>query len=201
MTRDPAAPEFWDRLFNKDITPWEAESTPPELETWLDAHPEPGRVLIPGCGSAWEALSFDRRDWDVTALDFSPLAIDKAKVFLADNGFRGRLVCDDFFTHKEEPYTLIYERAFLASFPRHLRVPWGNRIPQLLQDGGLLMGCFLLDDNDDLERPIPPFALESGELTRLLGSDFTQTSIKPTTTSVEIFKGREWWQEWTYHSK
>lgn len=201
MTRDPAAPEFWDRLFDKEFTPWDAEATPPELDAWLDAQPKPGRVLIPGCGSAWEALSFDRRGWDVTALDFSPHAVDKAGAFLDDNGFRGKLICDDFFAHTAKPYTLIYERAFLASFPRHLRIAWGNRIPQLLQEFGLLMGCFYLDDTDDLERPLPPFALESDELTRLLGTDFTQTCIKPMTTSVKVFEGQEWWQEWTYLPK
>ncbi len=201
MTRDPAAPEFWDRLFDKEFTPWDAEATPPELDAWLDAQPKPGRVLIPGCGSAWEALSFDRRGWDVTALDFSPQAVDKARAFLSENGFRGKLICDDFFAHTAEPYTLIYERAFLASFPRHLRIAWGNRIPHLLQECGLLMGCFFLDDTDNPEKPLPPFALATDELASLLGTDFNKHHSSPTSTPVKVFKNREWWEVWQYLPK
>lgn len=201
MTRDPSTPAFWDRLFDKAITPWDAQATPHALDTWLEAHREPGRVLIPGCGSAWEALAFERHGWEVTALDFSPRAIDKAGAFLAEKGFRGRLICGDFFTHAAEPYTLIYERAFLASFPRHLWAPWAARLPLLLQPHGRLMGCFFIDETQPLDVSLPPFALRPGELGTLLGEGFTLGHSQRLTGSVAVFADREWWQIWEYLPK
>lgn len=64
---DPATPAFWDARFRDKRTPWDAGSTPPDLERYLAQESGGGRVLIPGCGSAFEARTFSEKGYEVVA--------------------------------------------------------------------------------------------------------------------------------------
>jgi hypothetical protein len=54
-TRDPNSPAFWDERFERGFTPWDQAGVQAAFQTFATRHPE-AAVLIPGCGSAWEAL-------------------------------------------------------------------------------------------------------------------------------------------------
>ena len=58
--------------------PWDTGQPPPELLAYLEAHP-PGRALDLGCGTGTNALEMARRGWQVTGVDFSRLAIGRAR--------------------------------------------------------------------------------------------------------------------------
>ncbi len=58
--------------------PWDRGVSPPELMTFLDAHP-PGRALDIGCGTGTNAITLASRGWDVTGIDFSARAIRAAR--------------------------------------------------------------------------------------------------------------------------
>lgn len=60
-TRDPSQAAFWDERFAANFTPWDQGAVPPALGRWLArAALAPGaRVLVPGCGSAYEAAFLD----------------------------------------------------------------------------------------------------------------------------------------------
>src|SRR5512132_4124103 len=77
--QNPAAPEFWDQRFRDGVMPWDAGGPPRALRDFAAAYSGPRRVLIPGCGSAWEARYLAERGWDVTALDFSAAAVAAAR--------------------------------------------------------------------------------------------------------------------------
>src|SRR4030095_13252581 len=93
--QDPAAPEFWDQRFRTGVTPWDAGGVPTALREFALACGGPRRVLIPGCGSGWEARYLAELGWDVTALDFSAGAIAAARINLGPYG--GCLVQADYF--------------------------------------------------------------------------------------------------------
>ena len=66
---DPAAPEFWNRRFRDQRIPWDAGAAPLELENYLTRRHPGERVLIPGCGSAYEVRTFSQRvQQDATGL-------------------------------------------------------------------------------------------------------------------------------------
>ncbi|MFN3566493.1 MAG: hypothetical protein ACK4V1_10995, partial [Burkholderiaceae bacterium] len=70
-TRDPAQAAFWDERFAANYTPWDQGAVPPALVRWLAQAPlaAGARVLIPGCGSAYEAASLDAAGFDVPSID------------------------------------------------------------------------------------------------------------------------------------
>lgn len=187
----PEHPDFWCKRFGSGVTPWDAGGVPPELAHFADNEAAPLRTLIPGCGSAWEAAWLAERGWPVTALDFSPVAIERAREVLA--GSPVDLVCADFFSFAPvEPPQLIYERAFLCALPRKLWPDWAAGMAALLPAGGQLAGYFFVAE----QIKGPPFGIRQSELDDLLGGHFECMEDRPASASLPIFAGRERWQQW-----
>ncbi len=54
-------------------------------------------MLIPGCGADYEVRAFHEAGDHVTAIDFSPAAVEQAKKQLG--GLGERVILGDFFVH------------------------------------------------------------------------------------------------------
>lgn len=190
--QDPARPDFWEKRFREGVTPWDAGGVPAALRGFLDKEPRGGRVLVPGCGSAYEVRAFAEAGYDALAIDFSPAAVERARRVLGPLADRVRLA-DLFEFDFGAPFDLVYERAFLCALPRSHWPRYAPRISQLLRPGGKLAGFFFFDDN---ERG-PPFGLEAGELEMLLGEHFARVVDAAVDDSIPIFSGKERWQVWS----
>jgi len=190
---DPATPAFWDVRFRDKRTPWDAASTPPDLERYLAQESGGARVLIPGCGSAYEVRTFSEKGCDVVAIDFSVAAVQRAREVLG--ALQGAVLLGDFFSYDfgRTPFDVIYERAFLASLPRKMWPDYARRVGELLRPGGRLIGFFVYGE----QQGGPPFCLKTGELAGLFGDKFEKTAESVATASVPVFKGKERWEVWT----
>lgn len=187
----PEHPDFWCKRFGSGATPWDACGVPAELREFAENEPSPLATLIPGCGSAWEAAWLAARGWPVTAIDFSPVAIDKARTIL--DGHTVELVCADFFSFSPpRPPQVIYERAFLCALPRKLWNDWAASMAAQLPAGGRLLGYFFVTE----QLKGPPFGIPQAELDALLARHFECIEDKPASNSVPVFAGRERWQQW-----
>jgi len=178
-------PEFWDRRYRAGGMPWDFGGLPAALTGWLETE-RPGRVLIPGCGSGYEIRSFHERGWDVTAVDFSPAAIERAPKDC------GELLLANFFAYDfgRRTFDVIYERTFLCSLPPKIWPKYAERMAELLVAGGKLIGFFLYGHED---QP-PPYPLPAGA--PLFDADFRRIVDEPVTDSLPLFAGRERWQVW-----
>lgn len=172
--------------------PWDCHSVPEKLTDYFSRTPL-GRALIPGCGSAYEVDAFHTAGWSVTAMDFSPVAVERAK------GLLGPLhkldVCGDFFRHplNESSFDLVYERTFLCALPPKLWPDYTARMRQLIRPGGKLVGFFLYGE----ESEPPPYPLTKAQVGELFMRDFILTEDEPIGDSLSVFAGKECWQEWT----
>jgi len=193
--QDAAKPEFWEKRFRDNFTPWDAGGIPPVLGQFLKTEPPGRRVLIPGCGSGYEVRAFAEAGHDVLAVDFAPAAVERAQKILGTLSERVRLA-DFFESDFGAPYDLVYERAFLCSLPRPLRQRYVQRTLELVPPQGRLAGFFFFEDG---ERG-PPFGLKPGELEALLAADFEQTSDAAVHDSIPVFAGKERWQIWKVRS-
>ena len=192
---DPARPEFWEKRFRENFTPWDAGRVPAALGQFLKTEPRDQRVLIPGCGSGYEVRAFAEAGHDVLAIDFADAAVERARRTLGPFADRVRLA--DFFEFDfEAPFDLIYERAFLCALPRREWPRYAPRLTELLRPGGRLAGFFYFDDG---ERG-PPFGLKTGELEALLGEHFDRVADSPAGDSIPIFAGKERWQVWVHRA-
>ena len=144
-SRDPLAPGFWDERFEQRFTPWDRGGVARDLRRFVDGGyaalavadrplalakqpsavakqppavaKQPPAVLLPGCGSAYELVLMCEAGWEATAIDFSPVAVARARALAGP--WADRVVEADFFGYAPaRPLDLIVEQAFLCALPR-----------------------------------------------------------------------------------
>jgi len=148
-------------------------------------------VLIPGCGSAYEAGYLAENGFDVLAIDFSAAAVELARKNLSRFGDIVRLA--DFFEFDYgKPYDVIYERALLCALPPGIWSQYAPRTAQLLQPGGELVGFFFFKATEKG----PPFGTSPEALHAFLDPYFDLVEDKAVTDSIPVFEGSERWQVW-----
>lgn len=183
---------FWQPRYVAGATPWDFGGVPVALSRWLSAQSAAGRVLIPGCGAGHEVRAFHDAGWDVTAIDYAPAAVERAKAAFSD--VETKISLADFF-HDDfgRDFDLIYERTFLCSMPRNRWPEYVARMAELLRDDGRLIGHFFFGESDDP----PPYPLRGDETQQaFFAPAFTRLHDEAAVDSLPMFVGRERWQIW-----
>ena len=172
--------------------PWDFGGVPQSLKLFLDRHRGPGRVLIPGCGSGYEIEAFFAKGWDVIGIDFSRLAVARARSLLGP--LAGKVHQGDFFACPliEGCFDMIYERTFLCTLLPDLRLRYAQRIAELIVPSGVLCGFFFFGPEDEP----PPYPISQFQLGQLLGSWFEKVEDNAVEDSLALYAGKERWQIW-----
>jgi len=196
-TRDPATSAFWDERYRAGFTPWDARGVPAALSRFIEAARPGRRVLVPGCGSAYEAGYLDSLGFDVTAIDIAPEALARARQVVGDAVADRVLLQADFFSLERE-IDWIYERALLCALPLRLWPDYAAAVNRLLRPGGLLAGLFFVDDSAGESRRGPPFAAHRAEIDGLFLPGFEREADDevPAEQSLPVFARRERWMAW-----
>jgi SAM-dependent methyltransferase len=190
-SRDPLAPAFWDERFERDFTPWDLKGVPQALRAFVARDSVPRSVLIPGCGNGYELVCMLDAGWDVTAIDFSPVAASRARGVVGR--WAAQVVEADFFTWQPpQPLDLIYERAFLCAMPPAMWPQVAARWAQLLAPGGQLAGFFFFGTSPKG----PPFGIARAALEELLAPWFDLVEEGEVVDSLPVFAGQERWMVW-----
>ena len=185
-------PNHWEKLYREGRLPWDVGGVPIEFENYLAREAPPGRALVPGCGSAYEAVSLATAGHQVLGIDFSPAAIERARKIT--QGSTAQLEVADFFSLDSGMFDLVYERAFMCALPPSERANWSRKIASVIRPGGFLVGYFFLD-GDELDGP--PFGIHSEDLDALLGEDFRLEDSRQTNDPKPVFRDKEYWQVWS----
>ena len=191
MAQDSSKSDFWESRYRDHVTPWDAGKVPDALRNYAKRIRSGSRILIPGCGSAYEAGYLAENGFGVLAIDFSPAAVKLAKKNLSRFGDIVRLA--DFFEFGfGEPYDVIYERAFLCALPPRMWPKYAPRSAQLLRPKGELAGFFFFRETEKG----PPFGTTPEALHALLDPHFELVEDKAVTDSILVFQDAERWQVW-----
>ncbi|MBV9463946.1 MAG: methyltransferase domain-containing protein [Verrucomicrobiae bacterium] len=188
-----AKPDFWNLKYKAGYTPWDLGGVPAEVAAWLAQNPGPGRILVPGCGAAYEIATFAQSGWEVIGIDFSPEAVKQAHRVL--DGHSDCVHLGDFFTYELEPgsFDAIYERCFLCSLPQKKWERYAKRAAELLKAGGQLFGTFLYGQP---QKEPPPLPMTPEEATALFQSAFHFQEEAGIAQALPVFGGMERWQVW-----
>ena len=188
---DSAQPDFWSQRYDSGRTPWQLDYVPKQLGAFIRALPVGAQVLIPGCGGDWRTIrAFREAGHNVTAIDFSPVAVEQAGKALGEF----EVILGDFFTYDfgSRRFDIVYERTFLCSLPPRFWKNYVTRVAQLLQPKGTLVGFFLYGEESDP----PPYPLSEATARKLFTGRFELIRTAAVPDSLPIFRGMEKWQEW-----
>ncbi|WP_170252973.1 SAM-dependent methyltransferase [Vogesella mureinivorans] len=194
MAQDSSKADFWETRYQKDVTPWDSAGLPAgfvEHASALLASGHVRRVLIPGCGSAYELQQLAGQGCDALAFDFSPAAVARARA--ACPALTSRIIEADFFGDAiAGAWDWVYERAFLCALPPALADRYAQRMAELIPAGGVLAGYFFLRD----QAKGPPFGTSLFNLQQSLGPYFMLQKQVPIAGSLPVFHPDEHWLEW-----
>ncbi len=112
----------WDTIYREGTPVWETGEPSAELIRFLDEKRiGRGSALDVGCGTGADAIYMVRRGLEVTAVDSSPTAIERARVRAEQKDALPRFVLADFFefAHGAGNFDLVYDSGFYH-YVRHI---------------------------------------------------------------------------------
>lgn len=184
--------QFWESRYISGQTGWDLQGVSPPLKHLIDELPRKDlKILIPGCGNAYEAAYLMQQCFtDVTVLDIAEMPLDRLKNQLQNEVNEGRLkvVCEDFFKHQGE-YDVILEQTFFCAIDPQLRQRYAQKMHELLKPGGVLTGVLF---NRDFESG-PPFGGCVAEYEAYFKPLFTSVSFSACDKSAAPRAGSEVW--------
>jgi SAM-dependent methyltransferase len=129
---------YWDMRYLKSETGWDIGDISTPLRDYFDQLTDRDlRILIPGCGNAYEAIYLVEKNFSrVSVLDIAPTATD---ILQQQLGGKAKVWLQDFFAHKAE-YDLIVEQTFFCSLDPSLRAQYVEKMYELLAPKGKLVG-------------------------------------------------------------
>jgi SAM-dependent methyltransferase len=173
---------YWDKQYQSNETGWDLQQVSPPLKAYIDTLTQKDmRILIPGCGNAYEAEYLLASGFTgVTLIDVAETLVERLR-----QKFKGqpvRILLADFFEH-HETYDLILEQTFFCALNPSLRGRYAHHTFNLLHTGGKIAGLLF---NREFEKDGPPFGGKREDyvklfepLYNLLQFDTCTTSIKP----------------------
>jgi SAM-dependent methyltransferase len=163
----------WNQRYEKGETPWDTGQPSSELRRVLAENPiRPCRALELGCGSGTNAVWLARQGFDVTALDLSPLAIERARQRAEASGVAMRFLAADVLHPPEEligPFDFFFDRGCYHVVRREDVSGYLETLRRLTHPGTL--GLVLTGNAREPHDPGPPVVSEE-EIRTELGSLF-----------------------------
>lgn len=180
----PETPTDWNARYVAGDTPWDSGRPSVELERLLgELALAPGRVLEVGCGSGTNAVYLARRGYDVTAVDVSPLAVERAAARAAEA--RVAVAChvadllqpvDDQAFFDGRPFPLIFDRGVYHALREVDLAGFLRNLERLASPGGFYL--LLAGNANEPDRENGPPRVRAEELCRELAPLFELVQLR-----------------------
>jgi len=168
----------WNELYKQPVEsmPWFNKDLDADLKNALDTERiTKGRFLDLGTGPGTQAIQLTRRGFEVTGVDLSENAIDKAQK-LSD---KVNFIVDDILDSKlgDKQFDYVFDRGCFHVLPVKERQEYVKEIKRILNDNGILfLKCFSIKETRDGG----PHRFSIDEIKDIFGKDFVIESIKDT---------------------
>lgn len=180
--------EFWNERWRNAETGWDVGyATDPIVEFMSKYENKNDKILIPGCGNAYEAEFLIEKEFtNIHLIDIATEAIEKLKAkFSKHNSIN--IICQDFF-ELDGQYDLMIEQTFFCALPPHRRKDYVKKAADLLTENGRIVGV-LFDRN--FEKQGPPFGGTKDEYLKLFEKHFEIKTMEKCYNSIPPRAGSE----------
>ena len=179
---------FWKERYNTNTTGWDIGHPTIPIQKYIEQLADKSiSILIPGCGNAYEAELLHKLGFEnITILDITKQALENFSQRVTSFP-KEHLICTDFFKHKGQ-YDLIIEHTFFCALDPKLRNDYKNKMHQLLNHNGKLVGLLF---DFPLTEEGPPFGGSIEEYIATFSKLFTIKSLKRAYNSIKPREGKE----------
>ena len=183
---------FWEHRYEKGEIGWDLGVETPVFKT-ISEKLKPGKVCILGCGNGYDAISFSKKGFSVTAVDFARTPINNLQIAARSLSLSIETIKKDIFDlipdYSSQFDYIIEQTCFCAIDPRK-RQQYSNLVHDLLKLGGKLIGLWMPLDKDIIDGG-PPFGVKENEIKKLFSTKWKIIEDCFPTQSIEARKGRE----------
>lgn len=151
-------PAFWQERFDKKEIGWDRGGPSPRLLAWLEEGAlQPCRIAVPGCGRGWEVAELAQRGFEVTAIDYTPAAVQETRALLKARKLEANVVQADVLAYRpDKPFDAIYEQTCLCALHPDHWISYAQQLHLWLMPGAALWVMFM--------QAIRPAASETGRI-------------------------------------
>lgn len=178
----------WESRYQEKSTGWDIGHISTPLKEYFDQLDNKElKILIPGCGNAYEAEYLWKKGFqNVHLLDLasSPLKNFKEKV---SDFPEEQLIHRDFFEHQDQ-YDLIVEQTFFCAIEPEMRKAYAQHTKDLLKPGGKLVGLLWSVELNDEH---PPYGGSKEEYEDYFKKDYKIRVMEEAYNSIAPRAGRE----------
>lgn len=180
--------DFWNERYATGDMGWDIGYPSTPIKEYIDQLTSKElKILIPGCGNAYEAEYLYQQGFkNVYLIDISPIALENFSKRVPSYP-KSQLIAGDFFEYKEQ-YDLIIEQTFFCAINPELRHAYAKQVKALLKPQGKLVGLLF---NVPLNADHPPFGGNIEEYRRYFDPLFTIQKMETATNSIAPRAGRE----------
>ena len=177
---------YWTNRYAEKQTGWDIGLPSTPLKEYIDQLKDPSiKILIPGCGNAYEAGYLVQKGFtNLTLIDISALLVNNLRLKFADQPVN--IIHEDFFLHQDK-YDLVLEQTFFCALHPSQRIDYAGKIKELLNEEGKLAGVLF----DREFEGGPPFGGHREEYRQLFSACFSNVKISTCYNSIESRKGTE----------
>jgi SAM-dependent methyltransferase len=185
----PWLQRVYERRYRRGSVPWDTGVTPPEVVEVIEGEDPPsGRALDLGCGTGTNVRYLAEHGFEVVGVDFSRLAIDRARTKL--EGVPGITLLEGDVTKLSGlgvagPFDFVLDIGCFHGLPRRARIAYANEVARVTRSGVPFM--LFAWGRRGLSGPF--IGVSRNELARRFGADFELLRVVPGTEP----KGAAWY--------
>lgn len=179
---------YWNNRWQQAETGWDIGHAAPAITTFMQTVADKDiKILIPGCGNAYEAEALAQAGFtNITLLDISETLVKQLSKKYRDSTAIN-VILDDFFKH-EGRYDMILEQTFFCALNPALRQQYAVKAASLLAENGQITGVLF---SRTFEQDGPPFGGSTEEYESYFGTLFEINKMETCYNSIPPRKGSE----------
>ena len=174
--------EYWKDRYRSKQTGWDVGYPSPPLINYCNQLPDRNiKILIPGCGNAYEAEYLFKNGFkNIYILDIVEEVLrnfkERVPEFPSEN-----LICEDFF-ECTDVFDLILEQTFFCALPIQLRNNYSIKSSKLLYPKGKLVGVLF---SSEFAQSGPPFGGSKKEYELIFSKQYTIKTLENCYNSID----------------
>ncbi|MHA7058049.1 class I SAM-dependent methyltransferase [Aquimarina sp. M1] len=172
---------FWSEKYKSQQTGWDIGYASPPIVSYFDQlHNKDIKILIPGCGNAYEAIQLYEKGFkNIFILDFVKDTLENFEKRHPDFP-KNQILFEDFFS-LEDQFDIIVEQTFFCALSPNQRKDYVNKMKELLNTNGKLIGLFF---DNEFKKKGPPFGGNKKEYLALFSNSFKIKTLEKCYNSI-----------------
>ncbi len=171
-------------MYRLSTPPWDTGITPPEVVAVIEGENAlpAGRALDLGCGTGTNVLYLAQHGWEVIGVDFSPVAIQRARKKVKKTP-GATLVEGDVSQLSnlgiEGPFDFVLDIGCFHGLPATRRQAYVQEVARVCRSGALFMLWAIAGDAGDRQPAVPGApVMHEQEIADRFGQDFTLERVE-----------------------